>query len=851
MSQLRLRVIKATKLRLAQLGYFWAARRALQGAGFRAFRQLFSVRHRILESNTGARSLISLVRLTGVQLLKALLLTVLLFAINDLAISVWPTISPKLSPETYTTLLATITAIGGVFIGLYYTAISLVAGTIYARVPNNIRDLLAHERVGNVYMRSLSLLTALGVALLAADAVGSKPLALAVPLFGVWTVFAIFAFVSLGARAFDLFDPTTLSYNLFESLRRNYMQMRVGGYRWRDPTFQNHAHRVAHSALDTVSTLADITEKETHLNGQPYASLAKNLIHFLVQYEDAKKEIPTDSRWYGQKYVHPDWYRTSDSTVSIVHQTATTLEPLSESDPRWIEERVLPVVWRCLVVNLEQQREEMVLEVLSYIDAYVKKLAMEGEVEAALGIVEDAFESCAQHLLPPQEAPQTEEPLTRFGIIDRIAGLAITILLAYRESSEDQSSKLMEQRLTGLDWSRTSAIYKAGFRQQSLKQLEWLQARLSFELEVEGERVSPNWYLHELMRLDCSRFCEEALRNLYSRALTVYMKWIEAANDAKHPWLAAVLITREMEYWNKLEYHEESICACWTEYAEPGRLEGLNWPTINIEQRKQEVAERKQQLLRLMSAEANILLLIERPESHPDFAGQFLHTVGEALITAMYENESEQVQSLFRPYLMASLLLFDRNRPVVDQPDWRQRIDFKVAVAPLIDLMDLSGYAYLYGAYHREESIVQTVADAWNEYLDNTSDEQRPLNILAGAISLTEASLELAHRSVLRSGWQRVAEHRLADLERKEVFRRGGFGLSGDEYVMHDDPLVRVFAAGRYSFYDGIDLFLAKYLRNRPEFESVDFGVVRDRNDMDDAIEREVERFRELEDSNV
>jgi len=204
------------------------------------------MKRRIQEHGIRTKSLLALLRLTLGQLVTALVIAIGLQISN-------PYIAPLFSewgffiPENsdYGTLLATITGVGGVFIGLYYTAISAIGGSIYSRVPNNIRDLLAQDRVGNVYMRFLALLTFLGVCLLAFYVGGFTPIALAVPLFLVGAGLAIIAFVRLGARAFDLFDPTTLSYHLFEQLRRCYKQMQAGGYRWSDQAFQNHSHRLA------------------------------------------------------------------------------------------------------------------------------------------------------------------------------------------------------------------------------------------------------------------------------------------------------------------------------------------------------------------------------------------------------------------------------------------------------------------------------------------------------------------------------------------------------------------------------------------------------------------------------
>jgi hypothetical protein len=193
--------------------------------------------------------------------------------------------------DIYGTLLGTVAATGALLIGLYYAATTAIGGAIYARVPNNIRDLLARDRVGNVYMRQLASLTYLAVVLLAFRAAGLAAVKIAIPLLVLAVGIAIMAFVILGARAFNLFDPTTLSYDLFDQLRRASLRMTAGSYRAMDPSFQHHAHRTSRSALETFATLAEITANEAHLSGQPYFALCQQMLLFAISYQQKKSEF--------------------------------------------------------------------------------------------------------------------------------------------------------------------------------------------------------------------------------------------------------------------------------------------------------------------------------------------------------------------------------------------------------------------------------------------------------------------------------------------------------------------------------------------------------------------------------
>lgn len=167
----------------SQYRFFW--RLQMLGQKF-----IFWVRAQVLRSRYFAREkkdsfsgLRHLFQITQVQLVLALLFAVFLQLINPVVLGFYKfTIFNIPDDSDYVTFLVTISGIGGVFIGLYYAAISTIAGSIYAKVPNNIRDLLAQERVGNVYMHFLSFITFLGISLVAFRVLGFERVQLAIPV---------------------------------------------------------------------------------------------------------------------------------------------------------------------------------------------------------------------------------------------------------------------------------------------------------------------------------------------------------------------------------------------------------------------------------------------------------------------------------------------------------------------------------------------------------------------------------------------------------------------------------------------------------------------------------------------
>ena len=248
--------------------------------------------------------------------------------------------------------------------------------------------------------------------------------------------------------------------------------------------------------------------------------------------------------------------------------------------------------------------------------------------------------------------------------------------------------------------------------------------------------------------------------------------------------------------------------------------------------------QREKELLKLMADENILSSLISRPESYPDFAGQILSTVGDALFTAMYENECETVEGLFKHYFRGSLLEFEKLKPAESGSDWQSRADLKVAVSPLLDLMDMSGYAYLLSDYHDTSCLKNTIIKTWNDYLNQDSATLR-LQFFAAAIALSESVFGTVPRDQNRGKWMQMIRQRLSDVEHQELSPTPGRRTVQpypDTVPVHESPLVIIFA-GHFSSWDGIDIFIAQYVRQQEGGENLHFGQLR-RKDLREEIKR-------------
>ena len=206
----------------------------------------------------------------------------------------------------------------------------------------------------------------------------------------------------------------------------------------------------------------------------------------------------------------------------------------------------------------------------------------------------------------------------------------------------------------------------------------------------------------------------------------------------------------------------------------------------------------------------------------------------------MCENDCDMVDALFKSYFYGSSLQFEQLKPKEVKLDRQSQNDLKIAVAPLLDLMEISGYAYLLSDYHDTPRLKETIVKTWDEHLDQDSPQPR-LQFLAAAVSLTESAFEIAHRSINRTRWKQMIQRLLEELERQEIPPEPGIRhtYSPPETVaIHKSPLVRIFARDGFlgfSYHgDGIDIFRAKYVRQREDGKNLDFGSRQNRDITED-----------------
>jgi hypothetical protein len=799
-------------MRTAQSRLFWKLLQLMRRIRFGFRKRVLSTSEKYVSTNTAGHILLDMVRLTLPPLLLALG-TAFALLISEMYL---PTTNWKWSPiplwhledrDSYGTFLSTISGIGGVLIGLYYTGLTAVGSAAYAQAPGTLRNLLLREPVGKLYMSLLSYTTFVSLCLLAFYGIGFSPVRFAIPFLILLSGVTILSFVQLGQQAFYFFDPTRLAGPVFVDLERWVKRATVDSRFWEDPSFQTHANQQAASSLKTLTTLADYASLQKYLKSDAIASLGVSTVRFLYRYERARQLIPSESKWYPSEYQHPDFYAAGDLKVDMALRTGGTVEPATSAQSDWIQEAALPVVFKALQANLAENDEASVFRILSALRAYIEELSEKWEIKQAIVLIERIADVVAA---PSFAVGETAGDSRHLGLVENVCLLPISALLGFVKALEKNRLQQAQASLARIRWNRPETMYRVGFPRFVLPTLEWFGPRLEFEVMAEGRTVTPAWFIKQAVAKDCLIALHESIELLVSASERLYDAWYKRSTDGKNQWAAAVVLNRKGEYLLKLQLHFDKVVADEKEFETAKVLQDiLGWPSTKAEDYRDRMVALGHQYDIAVAKEAHRLIENERPSHLPDFAGEFLSRTALTVLEAVLRNDVATFQAVFPLFFEASLKKTQRLLKLPSGGD--QSAHLLLAEGPLLDLLELSGFAIVVSELRESAEPWCTAKALWDNFLSDKKLGAMRISVLKAVLESIDLPSMVAPGEVLRTGWRTELHHLLKQVPTASKVS-GGYGLYVEHGVKHASALIRILARETFAgFYRGIDVFSACY----------------------------------------
>lgn len=742
-----------------------------------------------------------------------------------------------LKDTDYSTLVATVTSISGLFIGLYYTAITSISGAIYTKLPQSLRQLLFNESIGKNYLRYLVFFTFLGILFLTQYVLGYRVNPINVPIITVLAGFAVFAFYQLGVRVLSLFEPTELSTEIFKNIHKSVKNVIPGNNNWKVPEFQKHEQSKVQSWLESIDALATLSSSERHLSGKVFLKFVDQITRFLCWYEFNKDKVPRNSEWFESKLEHPDWYKSNDSVTNRAFQFGQILQPKIVRDYRWLENELSKVLLTCLKTNLNSKNYDFAHGTLNYIKLYVEVISKKGDIAWSLKVIEKTASIATTHInLVCKKGTDQNENLTI--LCDEIAGLPINSFLAFRQGLELRDGIKISDFVKKKEWRRSNFIYEIPLSENTIKKLEWLSERLVFEYQIENKYITPDWYiLGEVSREEELSFIKNI--NLFANEVgKLYQSWVANLIAARRFWLASTCIIREKEFWSKFSYQRSELSDYHSSLLAHKNNEA-QWSNFELDNIFDVVQKRLNTIQDINEVVLKGLLPYSRPASLPDYHGFLLHSLGESVFEALINNDLGKVGKLYRTYVWVSFYKFSELISEKYKHTWQIENQVRIASAALVDLFDLTGYAIVISKFNKNKRLEFFIQSIWEQYFNQ---EQSRFSQVLSTVNYFDSFPGIGNRWDHRFNWKNAINLKLSsEIDTKEIAMSKHY-FDTEKVKLHNDPIVRLFARNPRDFNrEGIDAFVTTILI--PKLSSEDERLVNVRRDLRNDILREKEKY--------
>ncbi len=723
----------------------------------------------------------------------------------------------------YSLLLSTVAQIGGVFLGLYFAAISVVISTSYARVPWRIRGLLMREKVGNRYIRFLALLTAVAVLLLAASLVGVRPGMITWLFVTFLSIVSVYSFVVLGLRVFQFFDPTTVSATAFEDVRNAMEAATVTGFAAFDASFQTHYQQQASEALATVRELVELCNEEKHLQTEAVQSIAAQLLHLVRDHAECKKRIPTNSRWFKFVPKHREWLLQDYTRVSVALSTGTPLEPDYVPDPLWFESDIAEILNLVLEGMWNRRDREGAYNVLSYARPTLEVLGASLGVQESLlifrslGTVVSNFVAATPiENLQARKLVGREITLT-LALLDMYGLCLIATFLSWSRGLERWSPTELANAVAKINWRRPDTLYRQEFPKAVLPQLEELQRGLEFEIAVEGKAVSSSWYIRQLIALSLLRAIKEGLEEFFTELENTFVAQSgELSKQNQTVVYAAQHIQRGLESSSKMLTHFGTLRDRVSSLDGLRKAQDIPWPLFDWEKTKATVIRYHEQLVTTLAKCAIPIARLGRTEQLPDYFGQAYSILAQECYFSISTRKIDLYKKIYPDFFGASLLAYDQLRERLKGQDPTTFVAF--TFEPLADLLEISGYAKVYAEFYQQAELWDVTTQTWDRYFERAGQVADWLRHLVAVSEIRKSIFGLKPRDLVRTSWQQDLQGRLVSEGYMEDWLGRGMLSQREGIREHSSLVIRALCRGSdFIFDEAENVFFATYLRQRPE----------------------------------
>lgn len=810
--------------RLQKFRSYWVWRQRRASVEFKLSARILNLRRSLRERRAAVGAAGTIAGTVVLSLVAAVALAVVLELLDRLVLQRASVLRPFL-PDDFAdrtarrfgqgarsgelSLFVTVAQIAGIFLGLYFAAVSGIAAAVYADVPGEVRLLLTREKLGNVYIKIVAFIGALALVLSTAIVLGIDVGLVNVAVVGVLSALSIFAFVMLGVRTFYFFSPDTLTGYVLKDVLPLFQGSRRGKFGSKSRAIPYNYQRQAEELLSTLRAVVSLSATRTSVTERSLLRIVLGDLQLLYVYESLKGDIESTSLWFKQRLEHPKWLTAEHTSVEMALRTQTAIQGKQVGDRLWVERELHDVLSIALRALLNRPERARAVEAFEHVVSWSRVFASQLAIDETLALTHLASELIDGHL---SARPEHDRSVESVALADFVAAFPMQVVLGMSDRLRPLTAEAFAKATTRVD---PIAPLDGAWPSDVVQQREYVAERLKNERIVERTRLTADWYVAQLVALSMSRFFARVVPLLVTE-LEKLPRMATSRLDQAQTIIGAAIVQRGIESCQKFAVHLGEFAACLERIAELRRAKDIPWVETDWEEAGRRVAEVRTQLLLLTARVSVEVSSVETGGEIPDYFGATYAFLAEECFDDVLHDRAEKFQRLFPAFFSASLSANERlNRELAG---YDQQTQILFSTETLEDLLEISGYALLKSELG-QEACWAAVKDLWDRYLGNR-DRAQFFTFLFAVLSYRGSVFGIKPRDIGRTSWRMAFHQYLAEQGLATGRYADPFDLDEGELDV-ESPLVRATSAGMMG-HDAGQAFIAGYLLTWPEAQGLE-----------------------------
>lgn len=840
LAHLALRPIQAKAL-IQQYRWYWRVRQTWSKVGFRSLSLYVQGRGRFWSTITSGRLLRDFARMSLGYIVAAILLVIACFkseATLRARTTSWGNwfadYYEKADVSLFSSFYSTLASIAGVFLGLYFTAVTVVASARYADSPSILRTLVLKEKAGNLYVKIVVILGMISLLSAFLCTLQVDPGVVNLMLTVLIGCISIPCFVVLGWRAFQFFDPDALTSQIEHELANSIKCVTSRTTAAMDKSIQYHFQRGAEFYIRAYEQMT--TQAIHRPDSESLQRILSSSLVVLCRYIRNKARIPSDSYWFKRKHEHPNWLRSPNTQLQLAIETSTVLEPTEIPSLDWFETDLYMFFDSGLRHLLSKGELRQSAEILDMVRNALREMSRHYGIQEATTLARRQM-TLVDTYLPSRDQVMEPNSRLRLGQLDVSATFPMSCLLGLVDAIKENDVKSMMSQVERAKWHRLSSVLQKSVPREVTQCLEWLAKSIQFERVAENSVITPTWYSQQHVGIAYAKGLAASIDHVVTTAEECYRE--RAQNYAKNGDVeCAIEITASgLEFCSKYRAHWKVL-----EDALTDALRG-NWQqyhcatSIDLGLFQTRVARLEERLFVIWADALPILNPLERPPDLPDYFGQGTLLLAKRCAKLLREESTESFKRLLTPLIKAALKAYNTTLQEEENTDAATRVT--LASEALVDIAEISGLAIAFGELFGNE-FGKIVNEAWNEALSSTGDRDGATKQLMLILALRDDDdIRASPHAVLRTGWRQELAHELRSRGLMSS-RLTPMAFPPAVRVEHSSNLIRVLSSHDIMIHQMKDVFAVCYLAQRVDAENL--ALTTSARRMKDELESEVRR---------